>query len=72
MTEIYFASHQYNNNFFECNQFNLTCLKRWFTGTRDSFLRKPQYFLLNGEESEHPESSCAEGVYQKNQKMYQN
>jgi len=60
---MYFASHQYDNNFFECNQFILICLKRCFTGTRDSILEKPQYFSLNVDES------CSEGVYQKTENV---
>lgn len=64
MTKIYFASHQYHNNVFEYNQFIVICLKRWFTGTRDSILGKTQYFSLKVDKSEHSESSCGEDVDQ--------
>lgn len=65
ITKIYFSSHQYVKNFFECNQFILIYLKRWFTGTKVSISGKPQYFSLNVDESERPESSFAKGVSQK-------
>lgn len=65
MTKIYFTSHQYGKNYFECNQFILIYLKRWFTGTKVSILGKTQYFSLSVDESEQSESSCAKGVSQK-------
>lgn len=58
MTKIYFASHQYDNNLFECNQFILISLERQFTGTWDAVLGKPQYFSLNIDESEILNLSC--------------
>lgn len=54
--KIYFSSHQYDNNLFECNQFIHICLEWQLTGTGDAVLGKPQYFSLNVDEGENSES----------------